>query len=297
MSAVFDNLQYLRVQRLSSAAVLKSLLWENIESNDRWDVQYAGLDISQDWKKAKYQIDCYHPAFAGWLLSFSGTVDLLEQGTTKEILLYGAVRRSFSIQRSMNKFCEIAHPLRKNPLSIDEAGLLTDALTLIYVHIIGILDAFAICLCRLSQLGDDAERKSDLLQKKFRENVGVSGLDGIFAENDECLKRWKDTLRNRFVHRVPPYIPMAQYSSKQASEVRRLDRLQWEAAYAGKRDEAKEYERQKFEVGSFSPWINFAESDFRMMLHPTVMDDVFRIFFLSSVILEELVGRLTFVAR
>ena len=100
---------------------------------------------------------------------------------------------------------DIAPPDRLKRLSRDESSEVTSAMLVFYVHLVGVLDAFSIALVR--QLKPEfPEKNADLLSKKFREKFTIDGLNQLFVENDAWLTQVKEEMRNRFVHRIPPYM-------------------------------------------------------------------------------------------
>jgi hypothetical protein len=222
-----------------------------------------------------------------FLILSSHSILLLSDVRAREILQYGAARRIESIRNAVENIIEIAPPGRKKRLTTEERRAISDSILLFYVHIIGVLDAFAIALFRKLNLGDEKqERKSDLLNKKFRSSLNVRAIEGLFASHDDWLLRIKDDLRNRYVHRIPPYVPDARFTESEATQYGSLEKKKFELLAAGDLDGVSQVEEAQESLGVFEPILTFSENNSHMLLHPTIVDDTFRFICLIFDLLE-----------
>ncbi|MCA3446981.1 MAG: hypothetical protein INF93_09725 [Rhodobacter sp.] len=289
----FDSDEYLKEERLRERRNSNELLWENIEESRRWRISKRTEDKT-DADKISIQFHHYHPATAQFYIAFSGTIQGIANDYIRSILLYGAARRASSIFRSITKLPRVAPLGRESPLSQEEMTEVNDCLLLLYVHYIGVIDAFSIAYTRVvPSLERCKERYADLLTEKFRSKIGSSELEKIFTQNDAWLFRVKDKLLNRFVHRVPPYVPPSVFRPAHKEE---FDRLSEEGSRAlAKRDMNLygEIEEEKERLGEFFPWICFIDDNEFMPFHSTVLDDLFRFQVLALDLLEEILPRCT----
>ena len=255
----------------------------------------AQSDSEKSKAKLNIQWHHYHPTLVSLHTSFSGTVVNLEANDVHNILQYGAARRISSIYHWAKIVCRIAYPDRVEVLTQDESRELSDALMLIYVHMVGVLDALAIAFKRLQ--GDslkDAEKKADILSKKFRMSIGLATLESFFNENNEWFFRIKDELRNRYVHRVPPYIAPAILTNEDSIEHERLQIIFNEALKNLDFTKMQEMRDLQAKIGKFFPFISFIDANEHLPLLPTILNDLFRFQVVTLTILEELVPRLSF---
>jgi hypothetical protein len=163
----------------------RALLWENIEDSIWWFDVAADSNNEKSKEKINIQFHHYHPILVSFQIAFSGTVMELEKDDVHNILQYGAARRIGSIYAATKSFCGIVYPDRQEVLSQKEGRRLSDDLLLIYVHIVGVLDAFGIALHRLAGKGlNIAEKNSDILKRSFRIDTDFTSLESIFNDND-----------------------------------------------------------------------------------------------------------------
>ncbi|MBP1805770.1 hypothetical protein [Rubellimicrobium aerolatum] len=271
------------------------LLWENVEQSVWWGFPGTLSETDKVKRKIRVQYDHYHPVLVALQTSFSGTIVELEQSDVQNVLQYGAARRIGSIYEAVNSFCSTVYPDREQPLQVDESRRLSDSLLLIYVHMMGVFDAFAIALHRMS--GADmatAERNSDLLKASFRKQTGLASLENFFLINDRWFRRVKDVMRNRYVHRVPPYIPPSVFTPEDADTYAQLERSMWSAISSGDVSKVDEYRAQQSSLGKFFPYITFIDSNEHVPLLPTVLDDVFRFQVVCLTVFESIIPRLAF---
>lgn len=248
------------------------------------------LEPSATERKLAFQHNHRSSATTQHFITFSSTIEYCRVNEVREVLQYGASRRSISVRRSADIICQLAPWNRKNPLSMDESHEVTDALLLIYVHMMGVFDAFSIALYRINRdRFSISERDADLVSRKFRSQLGNSEIDEIFLKNDRWFRRIKDELRNRFVHRIPPYIPHAAWSKQEAVEYKALEQAKHFALLENRIEEHAEISERQSRLGRFNAVIMFTESNAMMHLHPTVLDDVFRFQVISMGVLEALV--------
>ncbi|MBP9182425.1 MAG: hypothetical protein KBF78_04770 [Fuscovulum sp.] len=273
----FNIVEYLSRRRQEERRNSHDLLWENIDAG-AWNKlrRLSGQELS-DEDKIAIQANHYFPVLAQFFIVTSRTIQEIEDRHVREILQYGASRRISSIRRAVNRIIQIAPHDREKRLSEDERGEVSDSILLLYVHILGVLDAFAIALHRkFSSRLEFSERKADLLSKSFRKSLGVSEIGEIIERNDLWFARVKVELRNRYVHRIPPYVPDAQFTSTEAERYSQLAKIELELIAAGNFDEAARVQAEKDSLGVFAPVLSFSESNHHMVLHPTVLDDTFR---------------------
>jgi hypothetical protein len=268
----FDLASHLQLVRSGERIRASNLLWENIENN-RWGSRPSTLS---DTDKLKIQADRSFSTLARFFTVTASTIQSLDDPNVREILLYGASRRISSIRRAVEQILKIAPIDRTKPLSADESHDLSDCLLLLYVHIIGVFDAFAIAMVRKLQPEGVDEKEADLLSKKFRTKLNLPEVEQVFLEHETWLKRVKDELRNRYVHRIPPYIPPARFTKEEGARSQYLEAEKFRLISAGDTDGSEKCRLEQEALGTFLPCIAFSESGALMHLHATVLDDVYR---------------------
>ena len=285
----------LKEKRSRAKSGAENLVWENIEKSLYWFAKPKLDGKALCEAKLETQYFNYHATLVSLHTAFSGTVVHLKASDVQNILQYGAARRISAIYRNANRVCEIAYLNREEPLSQDESGELGDSLMVTYVHIVGVIDALGITLKRLagSKL-EIAEKHSDMLSKKFRKSVSFEGLEQLFEQNDVWFRRIKEGLRNRFVHRVPPYVAPSAFSTPDADEYARLDQLFDFALRNEEWDKLDQIRDMQSKLGKFFPFISFIDTNEHMPLLPTFLDDILRFQVLLLTIFEEIVPRLDF---
>ena len=292
---MINKFSILKKTRQCALKQASDLLWENVEKSLYWfDVAASS---KAETSTAKIKVQYYHcrSTLVSLHTAFSGTIIELEDSDIKNILQYGAARRVSAIYRNAMKICNIAYLDRVEPLSQDESGYLSDSLLVIYVHIVGVMDAFAIALKRIA--GDDlttAEKNADILSAKFRKSVDFVSLEALFRDNSDWFLRVKDCLRNRFVHRVPPYVAPAIFTPEDAVEDQRLQNTLSQALIDEDWSKLDDVPAMQAKLGKFFPFISFIDSDEHMPLLPTLLDDLLRFQVLTLTVLEELIPRLAF---
>jgi hypothetical protein len=261
------------------------LLWENIEKG-RF-AQFVHNGKMSDSEKCELQVNFQNSTLSDIYITLNQSCIGVKNTDLHPILQYGAARRYGGLRLGVNTIMRIAPPNRRDTLSLDEAQSVSSALMLIYVHLVGILDAFAIAFMRLKEISGD-EKKADLLKKSFRSKLKSDRLDDIFQCNDDWLRRIKEKLRNRFVHRIPPYVPHAAMTASEIEEMYNLEVEKFKMLRAGDLSGSEEIEERQKKLGQFRPVLVFSESDEQMLLHPTVLDDVFRLNVMVMDMLDEL---------
>jgi hypothetical protein len=101
-------------------------------------------------------------------------------------------------------------------------------------------------------------------------------------------RRVKDELRNRFVHRVPPYVPPSVIRPTHKEEYDRLSEEYSRALATMELGQLDEISSEQEAVGEFFPWICFVDDNAFMPLHHTVLDDLFRFQIIALDVLEEI---------
>lgn len=287
-----ERIKLAQNQRIAATHRAKELLWENLERNKLWDFYRFEFD-EPDRCKAQLQFDNYLSAFQDFFISTSCTIDLVERQEIYEILQFGAGRRISSLFKAASNFSNIVSLDRIEPLNQEEVRDISDCLLLIYVQMVGAFDAIAISLVRLSDASLGLkEQKADILQKKFRKMVEFNGVEELFLENDGWFRRVKNDLRNRFVHRVPPYVPP---SAMTVTESRRFDELEvkvWDAIKGQRFEDVDAYRAEQKTLGRFYGFISFNDANAKMPLITTVTDDLIRFQFIYLAIFESLAPRL-----
>lgn len=291
----FDTLAHLKGERLRAIEEATQLLWENIENGFLWKIGFINREDDVVREKIEIQYSNWHPTIALLNVSFIGTVAELVENDVKNILLYGASRRISSIYHAANSFCDMIYPERIEPLSQEESRRVSDDLLLIYVHIIGTMDAFGIALHRLDGATiSKSEKDSDILNYRFRKRVRFLELEDIFKKNDKWFRRVKERFRNRYVHKVPPYVAPSVYSAADIEKYHGMQRKIDDALKSGDYDKLEVIQGKQGRLGKFPSLITFIDTDEHMPLISTVLDDLFRFQVIVLLILEELLPRMTF---
>lgn len=284
---------YLADKRSRAKRLAEGLLWENIHESIYWRASTNVNDKDFSDRKMRIQEAHWHQIFVELLTSFSQTLNLIEPDDVGEILQYGGARRLFSIYRSLRAVSKTAYWGREKVLTSEEKGLLDDSLMLFYVHVMGFFDALAIAFCRRFLILDEFdERRADLLSREFRGRIDSSALDDLIEANDEWFARIKDGYRNRYVHRIPPYVAPAVYTSEDAEEFSRLEAEKWSALRQRRIEAVDELEKQQDRLGKFHPFFSFTETDGNVPILPTVLDDALRFQVVAISVIEVLLPRL-----
>lgn len=274
-SASFNVNEHLERRRAEQYSQCFDLLWENIQ-NGQWTrlERFGGRELS-DAEKIQKQVDHRFHILAQFFMLVGHSVGLISDTSVRSILQFGASRRIGSMRVAVGRILDIAPPHRIERLSTEERSDATDAMLVFYVHLIGVLDAFSIALAR-SQRPDIPEKKADLLSKRFRKELSISGLDQLFIENDLWLTRIKEEMRNRFVHRIPPYIPDARFTQEESDTFNKLEADKFRLIAEGKIEESDRAEAEQSRIGRFWPVIAFTDTEAVVSLHPTLLDDAYR---------------------
>ena len=253
------------------------LLWENIQDG-KWN--YLGRKdevILSGPEKIDLQARHYFQILAKSFIISGQIIQLLADSSIREILQYGASRLIGSIRRSVQTIMKIAPPGRVKKLTIDQSSDVSDAVLLIYVHMIGVIDAFSIAFWRKStDRLSVRERDADLLRKKYRNKLNISGLNEIFQENEKWISRIKEDFRNRYVHRIPPYVPDARFTNEESRRFADLERRKFSLISSGDLDGAEKLRAEQDLIGKFWPVLAFTDMESIVHLHPTIPDDTFR---------------------
>ncbi|MBK8439663.1 MAG: hypothetical protein IPL38_09170 [Rhodobacter sp.] len=155
------------------------------------------------------------------------------------------------------------------------------------MHMLGVLDAFAIALFRAQKTKVNvSERSVDLLKKSFRKEIGISEIDELIEKNDSWLMRIKENLRNRYVHRIPPYVPDGRFTPDEMIKFSSLEKEKFDLIEAGDFGGAERLRAEQDAIGVFEPVLSFSEDKSYMLLHPTILDDTFRFVCLVFDLLE-----------
>ncbi len=282
--------------RLTAIENAKALLQENIEDSTWWP-PYS--DFTQnEARKEKEQIlfHHWHPVFVEFHASLSGTLFEIEKNDVHKILLYGASRRLRSMHKALNDICEIAYLGRTKVASKDEKTRLDDALLLFYVHLMGVIDALAIAFHRICIEPEVMpEKRADLLERNFRRKASIQDLNILFQENAEWFKRVKFELRNRYVHKVPPYVPPSELSEADQEQYKKLENKLSIAIHERRFEGLEEIRDEQAALGVFCSDICFIEDNASMPLLITVLDDAMRFQVITLTIFNELALRLEFI--
>lgn len=229
-----------------------------------------------DQEKIEKQINHYFPILAQFYIVFSHSIDFIEEVGAKQALLYGGARRIGSIRSAVERIVDTAPPSRTKRLERIEQTDITDALLLLYVHMIGVLDAFAIALDSKLKL-NLGKRNIDLLGAKFLCTASLPPLTTLMANYDSWLYRIKEELRNRFVHRIPPYVPDSRFTQEEADRNATLEREKFRLLLEdGDVEGSERISEEQKSLGTFWPVIAFTDNNTLYHLHPTLLDDTFR---------------------
>ncbi|MCR9068416.1 MAG: hypothetical protein NXH79_06185 [Rhodobacteraceae bacterium] len=287
----YERIRLAENRRAAARYSAKELLWENLERNNLWEFFRYEFE-EPDRRKAQIQFDNYLSALQDFFTSISYSINLVEHQEIHQILQFGAGRRISSLFRTAATFSHIVSHDRTEPLNQEEVREVSDCLLLFYVHMVGALDAIAISLVRLSDASLGlAERNADILQKNFRKKIGFDSIEELFEENDAWFFRIKDDLRNRFVHRVPPYVPPSVMSEAETQRFHELEEKIWDAMKNQRFDDVDAYRAEQKALGRFSAVISFIDTSTVMPLITTVTDDLMRFQYLYLSIFEALAPR------
>jgi hypothetical protein len=282
----FDVRKHLEDKRQCEYRYCSDLLWENLDTGTWNQLGLISGHTLTDQEKIETQINHFFPILAQFFIVFSHSVEMIEDKGAKEILKYGGSRRIGSIRLAVEKVIDIAPPSRVKPLQRTQQNEVTDALLVLYVHMVGVFDAFAIALD--SKLGLKLDkRKIDLMGAKFLGTLALPQLTALMAKYDLWLHRIKDELRNRFVHRVPPYIPDSRFTQEEADRYADLEREKFRLLIEdGDIEGSDNISEEQKSLGTFWPVIAFTDNNTLYHLHPTLLDDTFRFCCLNYELLE-----------
>lgn len=285
-STKFEIRQYLDSKRKREHKYCADLLWENLDTGTWNQLGLISGHKLTDQEKIDTQINHFFPILAQFFIVFNHSIDLVEDTGAKEILKYGGSRRIGSIRLAVERVIDTAPPSRLKPLERKEQNEVTDSLLVLYVHMVGVLDAFAIALDSRLKLKLD-KRKIDLMGAKFLGTLALPQLTALMAKYDLWLRRIKDELRNRFVHRVPPYIPDSRFTQEEADRYADLEREKFRLLIEdGDIEGSDRISEEQKSIGTFWPVIAFTDTNAVYHLHPTLLDDTFRFCTLNYELLE-----------
>lgn len=274
--------------RATATDQARELLWDNVEQSIWWNqyARYTGDERARE--KVKIQHHHFWPALVSLKTSFIPSVIELPPGNIQSVLRYGAGRRLLSIISAGKTFSEIVFPERTQVASEDERTKLDDALMIIYISIPAFFDVLAIASFRATKARGYDEKTSDLFSKKYLKTIGLGELYNRIREFISWHKRVKEQLRHRYAHRIPPFVPSAEYSPQDRKRFEELE-AQYSRALSDRRfDDLEAITDEQSSIGTFCNWLYFYEEDARMHLQTTVLNDVLTFQVVALTLLEEL---------
>lgn len=280
MTDLFNQEHYnLHATDLEKAKVEASeLLWENVEESVWWP-QYQEFDEKTlvD-EKINIASDFWHPAFVSFKISFTNLVTQISDAELRSILTFGCSRRLESMYRAVKDINQIAFWGRTELASKDEKARLDDAILLFYVHLFGFLDGLAIAMHQLKEIDERKypRKRVDLLDSRFQRLIDLPQVSLALDHNKDWLTNRKDEFRNRFVHRIPPYVPPASHTEQDRLQFNKLQQKLNEAISAKRFNTLSDLHDEQEKLGSFCGYISFLENNEISLLLCTVLDDAMR---------------------
>ena len=198
----------------------------------------------------------------------------------REHLLQGVARRIRSLGRSITNVFELFPPTTKNPLP---SGSLADVqinLHAFLINLSGIFDNWAWAYVLRHNLeskiggrrnvGLFLESTRKYLPLELRENLSLKDSSGWHGD---YLKSFRDAL----AHRIPPYIPPAQFTPDQGDQYNSLEVEKVDCIKSMSWTRLAEIEREQSEIGM--PCLTFLHSFGEntapavLYLHPQMLTD------------------------
>jgi hypothetical protein len=170
-------------------------------------------------------------------------------------LRHGVGRRLGLLRTSYRSLVATIHPDRSTPLSLDDVGLITRDLNVIYINLVGTMDNYAWCLLNEkdpSQSKQINPMKVGLFSAALSKDVNLSILVPIQSDFDEWHRDLK-TRRDPSAHRIPLAVPPAMLTLKEHAEYAALESQIGAAAQAKDFDRAEQLRVQQERLGTLLP--------------------------------------------
>lgn len=190
-------------------------------------------------------------------------------------LRYGAGRRLNMMWRAYRSLVFNAPPDRKEPLTTDESGDLTEDINIIYLNIRGVMDnlCWALLHERAPDLTSLAPAKVGLFLAGFTKDERFAELVSHLRVHDA----WDRDLKSRrdpAAHQIPLSIPPQIVTPSEAAEFQKTYDNYWTSAAALDFDGADALMRQLEQMGRFVPCFVHDPDQAPMPIYPTISDDI-----------------------
>jgi hypothetical protein len=208
---------------------------------------------------------------------------------------YGAGRRMNMIFHGYNSIVWNAPVDRTAPLSRDEQNILNEAINIIYMHLLGVLDNSVLSI--LHEREPEAAthlrpQEISLFSGALKDIHSFRALDLELGGLREWLGDVK-TRRNPVVHRIPLHIVPAMLDSEEAEQYKALDLQFYDAIKNLEFELAEEVNKRKDELGRFAPYFTHHPDDGGIALYPTLPADMANLIRIGRTVFAHLKRKIT----
>lgn len=218
-------------------------------------------------------------------ISVSEIARMLVNADAKYFMLQGAAQRLKLIWVSFRSLFELASPDRTEPLTTDEAAIVSRDLNVIYINIRATIDNFAWCLGHEKGTAPLKAYQVDLFSEKFMTAIASVGAYEELVQ----LKKWWIELKSKrdpAAHRIPLSVPSQVFTPEEQKSYQRgleqavnaLKTLDFETSI----QRFQESER----LGTFIPFFCHKPDAERVLIYPTVPEDIGVLVKISRVIFD-----------
>lgn len=189
---------------------------------------------------------------------------------------YGAGRRLNMMWWAYREIIFTAPPGRMRPLNHQEQQILSREINLIYMNLRGVLDNFAWCVLHEIDHGIAKSLKPKSVNlfcnRILLGDPFVALRDGLVRHRD-----WYHDVANRrdpVAHRIPLYVPQANFTPEDAIHYAELEREFFSSARELDCESAMSRLEKMHEVGKFHPSFVHHPDEPLVPVYPTVPDDI-----------------------
>lgn len=173
----------------------------------------------------------------------------LKTAKAKTFLRYGVGRRMVTIQRCAHRIFEIFDMRTEKPLPSDVLDDVKIYLQAHIINVIGLLDNWAHVF--VNERGANVPLQQIDLFKRATQAILPAEVVALLQSDD--IDNWHTTYakdyRNALAHRIPLYVPPAEWTPEDQKAYEDAEREEWDALRKGDIDRAQELRTKKAAIG------------------------------------------------
>lgn len=204
-------------------------------------------------------------------------------------LQFGASRRLGSLFRSYNSFIRTVPPYRKEPLQEEEKHGLDKDLNLMYIHLRGVLDNYALIYCLLKEpylLEKLKQNQIWFFNKKFEKESQMT-ICSKLKEYDKWIEDLSER-RDPVAHRIPLYMVPSLLNSQETKIHNELMTQHTTFLSHHQFDLADKSFNDALSLGTYWPVFAYNPYEKSIPIYPTVPTDMANLIKIHRIVFEEL---------